>query len=429
MKERLITLVTALLALGLSTFLLSPPQPPTAKISVPTSEDRGKAGLMGVAEWLRRQGVAVASLRNRYGHLPQLAGQPGSGHVLIVSLPAQKDVDKTEWRALQRWVEDGNSLLILGAVFWRPDWSQQEACFCDVKKFLENFDWSLDEDDLGPSKDQPQYAEKSFREKLAAVQAGIKAQLPVEDRLAPITGQPLTHGVQRLSTQVVPHLMEKTWSLQADDDDNLAMNLLLRSDGQAVAFWQISAGKGQIFLSLVADLFSNQRLGQADNARFLANVLSQAMTKGGKVIFDDYHFGLSELYDPERFFSDDRLHRTLAFLGLMWLLYVAGYSSRLAPVRPHPPKLSMRDFVDVTAGFFARCVPEPALAAELLRQLLLDVRLVRRLGDDRQAWLWLERHPQIAPADLAALKRVQAGRRISLLRLAEALRQIRKLAL
>ena len=429
MKERLITLATALLALGLSLFLLSPPQPPEPKISLPSSEDRGKAGLKGMAEWLRRQGVPVASLRNRYDHLRELSGPHGAGHVLVVSLPAQKDVEKAEWRALQRWVEDGNSLLILGAVFWRPDWSQQEACFCDVKAFLKNFAWSLDEDDLEPSKGQAPSGEKSFREKLAAVQAGIKAQIPVDDRLLPIAGQTLTRGVEQLSTQTVPHLMEKTWSLQANDDGNLALNLLLRSDDRAVAFWQISAGQGQIFLSLAPDLFSNQRLGQSDNARFLANLLGQALARDGKVIFDDYHFGLSELYDPERFFSDSRLHRTLAFLGLMWLLYVAGYSNRLAPVRPPAPKPSMRDFVDVTAGFFARRIPEPALAAELLRQFLLDVRRVRRLGDDRQAWLWLERHPQIAPADLAAVKRVQAGRRISLLRLAEALRQIRQLAL
>jgi hypothetical protein len=428
-KERLITLLTALLALGLSLFLLSPPQPPEPKLSVPTSEDRGKAGLKGLAEWLRRQGVAVASLRNRYGHLAELAGPSGRGHVLIVSLPAQKDLEKAEWQALQRWVDDGNSLLILGAVFWRPDWSQQEACFCDVKQLLQHFDWSLDDDDLEPPEAQPQSDEKSFRERIAAMQAEIKAQIPVDDQLLPIAGQPVTEGIERLSTQVVPHLMEQTWWLKTENNGNLALNLLQRSDGAAVAFWQIKAGKGQIFLSLAPDLFSNQRLGQADNARFAANLLNQALANHGKVIFDDYHFGLSELYDPERFFSDDRLHRTLAFLGLMWLLYVAGYSNRLAPVRPHTPKLSMRDFVDVTAGFFARRVPEPALAAELLRQLLLDVRLVRRLADDRQAWQWLECHPQIAPADLAALKRAQAGRRVSLLRLAETLRQVRRLAL
>jgi len=106
-KERLITLATALLALGLSLFLLSPPQPPEPKISLPSSEDRGKAGLKGMAEWLRRQGVPVASLRNRYDHLRELSGPPGAGHVLVVSLPAQKDVEKAEWRALQRHPEAG----------------------------------------------------------------------------------------------------------------------------------------------------------------------------------------------------------------------------------------------------------------------------------------------------------------------------------
>lgn len=425
MKERLITLAMALLALGLSLFLLSPPQPPQPKQSAPTSEDRGKAGLKGAAEWLRRQGVAVASLRNRYDHLPLVAG-PSGGNLLIVSLPPDKAVEQNEWATLQAWLEDGNSLLVLGAALWQPDWSNREACFCDVNSFLENFGWSLSQHEIDLEQPQPGSDRKSFRDKIAAMQAEIQAQLPVEDRLLPVAGQPLADGITQLSTRVVPHQLRTSWSLETEHAGNIAMNLLLRSDGQGVALWQLNAGAGQIFLSLAPDLFSNERMALADNARMLANLVNQALAGDGKVIFDDYHFGLSELYDPERFFSDSRLHQTLAWLGLMWLLYVAGHSNRLAPVRPRLLKLSMRDLVDVTAGFFARRIPDSAVAEELLRQLLLDIRLARRLPDDDHAWHWLEQHPQIPRIELTALRR---GQRIPLTRLTEIIRQIRNTAL
>ncbi|NJD05212.1 MAG: DUF4350 domain-containing protein [Methylococcaceae bacterium] len=425
MKERLITLAMALLALGLSLFLLSPPQPPQPKQSAPTSEDRGKAGLKGAAEWLRRQGVAVAGLRNRYDRLPLVAG-PGSDNLLIVSLPPDKAVEQNEWASLQAWLEDGNSLLVLGAALWQPDWSNREACLCDVNSFLENFAWSLSQHELDPEQPQPGSDRQSFRDKIAAMQAEIQAQLPVEDRLLPVAGQPLADGITQLSTRVVPRQLQTVWSLETEHAGNIAMNLLLRSDGQGVALWQLNAGAGQIFLSLAPDLFSNERLALADNARLLANLVNQALAGDGKVIFDDYHFGLSELYDPERFFRDNRLHQTLAWLGLMWLLYVAGHSNRLAPVRPRLLKLSMRDLVDVTATFFARRIPDSAVAEELLRQLLLDIRLARRLPDDDHAWHWLEQHPQIPRLDLTALRR---GRRIPLTRLTEIIRQIRNTAL
>ena len=55
MKERLITLLTALAALALVVFLLTPPQPNAQKpVSLPTTEDRGADGLKGLFTWLQR---------------------------------------------------------------------------------------------------------------------------------------------------------------------------------------------------------------------------------------------------------------------------------------------------------------------------------------------------------------------------------------
>lgn len=430
MKERLITLLTALAALGLSVFLLAPPQPPAPRVSLPTSEDRGSSGLKGLYTWLQRERVAVISLRKRYTELPRLTAPAQRGSLLIVSAPARTDITPAERQALKHWIAEGNSLLILGAVYDRPNWAESDTDFYELKKLLRDFSWSLVSDTAEPAAPERQdFASKTFKEKVAAVQAEVKAHIPAEERLSAFSRQPLLFGVEHVAAQTVPELLRKSWALSTENNDNLAFSLLKRSDGKGDAVWQIKAGEGQIFLALTPDLFSNTRLNHADNARFFVNLLGQALSKDGKLLFDDYHFGLSELYDPEAFFKDTRLHQTLGFLGVLWILYVIGYSDRLAPVRVPPVKLSMRDFIDATAGFFARRVQQRALAAELVKHLLLDIRLGRRLSDEEQTWRWLEHHPQIPAGQLALLRRAVAQRRISLTRLTNAIIHIRSVAL
>lgn len=431
MKERLITLLTALAALGLTIFLLAPPQPPVEPISLPTTEDRGSEGLKGVYSWLHREQLPLVSLRNRYTELYKSAVKAQRGNVLVISMPAPKEISDAEWRALKLWISKGNSLLILGAVYYRPAWAGEENCFCDVKKFLRGFAWLLDYESLEPESDgRDDIAQKkTFKEKIEAMQANVKSHIPVQDKLATFSKHPLLQNVRQLETQTTAELLRKKWTLAATNADNLALALLKRSDAKLSAFWQIKAGEGQVFLSLAPDLFSNTRLNHADNARFLINLLDQALAKDGTLIFDDYHFGLSELYDPEHFFQDSRLHRTLGFLGLLWLLYVIGYTDRLAPVRAASLKLSIGDFVAGTAGFFARRLKKRALAAELVSHLLLDIRMTRKLRDEEQAWHWLEQHAQITSGQLSLLKRAKLQRRVSLMQLADAVAHIRTVTL
>jgi hypothetical protein len=430
MRERLITLLTALAALGLTIFLLAPPSPQPRPVSLPTSEDRGGDGLKGLYAWLQRERLPVASLRKRYTALAKFAAAPERGNILIASLPAPKEVTKQEWRALSGWIAKGNTLLILGAVYYRPTWAGGENCFCDVKKLLHNFVWTLDWESADSAEDdQEAFDQKTFREKVAAVQSGVKARIPVPDKLLTVSKHPLLNAVESVATQTTPELLEKTWTLAAGHPDNLALALLKLSGKDAPAFWQIKTGNGQVLLALTPDLFSNAQLDKAGNARFFANLLGQALAADGKLIFDDFHFGLSELYDPEHFFNDARLYKTLAFLGLFWLLYVVGYSDRLAPVRPAAAKLSARDFIDAAAGFFARRIDKRALAGELVKHLLADIRASRQLRSETEAWRWLEKHPQVHAGEIALLKRAGQKRRTSLQRLTDTITHIRNITL
>jgi hypothetical protein len=182
----------------------------------------------------------------------------------------------------------------------------------------------------------------------------------------------------------------------------------------AVAGWQMKAGNGQIILMLTPDIFSNHQLNDANNAQFFVNVLNQALSPQGKVLFDDYHFGLSELYDPQNFFKDPRLHKTLLCLGLLWGFYVVGYSPRLAPIRLKGGKLSLLDFTDTTASFFARRVGKRQLAEALVKHLLMDICQRRHLVGEDQALLWLSQHRKIKSQQLALLKLALEKQRLSL---------------
>ena len=432
MKERLITLLTALAALALVVFLLTPPQPNAQKpVSLPTTEDRGADGLKGLFTWLQREQLTVVSFRKRYTELSQDPAQPERGNVLIVSLPAPREIMKPEWSALAKWLDKGNSLIILGAVYHHPAWwSGGENCFCDAKAFLKRFAWTLaEENSTDKIKESTESTAKTFRESITAVQAQVKNQLPQTSRLQSLSIHPLLQDVKTLDAQTSPALLKQHWTLVSDDADNLALRLLGAGDDSAIAAWQMKAAGGQIMLLLTPDVFSNTYLNHADNALFLSNLLRQSLAPKGRLLFDDYHFGLSDLYDPEHFFKDERLHQTLGFLGLLWLFYVIGYTTRLAPVRTPAVKLSASGFIEVMAGFFARRLNQRLLAEALVKHLLTDICKHRHLQNEAETWHWLEQHSRITGEQIKQLKHTQPTSRLSLQRLTNTITYIRTVTL
>jgi hypothetical protein len=428
MKERLITLSTALAALFAVVFLLSPPNPnKPLPVSLPTTEDRGSDGLKGLFTWLQRERLAVVSLRKRYTELGQDPSLPDKGNALVINMPTPREVRETEWKALSGWLEKGNSLIVLGAVYHHPAWATGDDCFCKVKEFLLRFGgWELDGEDVGKPKIKKAI---KLQESLAAIQASVKEQMPQKHLLTPVATPLLLEGVQTLETQITLKLLKKQWTLKSVGTDNLALRLLRIAGQNTLVAWQMSMGKGQVVLILTPDLFTNSQLNRGDNARFLSNLARQLLAPKGHLLFDDYHFGLSELYDPDHFFKDERLHKTLLCLGLFWLCYVMGYTQRLAPVRLPVAKRTTRDFIDVMAGFFARRINKPLLAEALVKHLLVDIHKQRRLSNEAEAWQLLAQHGQITGEQLNLLKRAQSKQPVSLLRLSNTITYIRTVTL
>lgn len=450
MRDRLITMLAAVAALVLVIFLLSPPQSGgQKKISLPTTEDRGNNGLKGLFAWLQSGGIPVASLRHRYSGLLKDPSLPPQGNVLLASLPSPEKIAKSEWSALANWLDRGNSLIIMGAVYYQPDWVQGDDCFCEVKTFLARYQWTLHDDSVVTAEEEegeeakptgqktapkPKPKPKTFQETVTDLKTKLSDQFPENRQLWPLAPIPLLDHVKTLATHITPLRQSGHWTLSSDDKGNIALRLLglegKKGDGDgSPAAWQIKVGGGQVILLLTPDLFSNAQLNQADNAQFFNNLMAQSLAPSGRLLFDDYHFGLSELYDPAHFFKDPRLHGSLWFLALLWLFYLIGHTNRLAPVRPTANKQSAQDFIDMTANFFARRLDKRLLAEALAKQLLQELCRRRHLADEAAALAWLEWHSQVTALQLGLVRQACALQAVPLADLTNTLIEIRTVTL
>ena len=433
MKDRLTTLVTAIAALLLAIFLLTPPAQETAQpVSLPTSEDRGDDGLKGLYKWLQSQDIPVFSLRKRFTSLTKIPELEASGNLLIISMPQHRQALKTEWQELSSWLAHGNSLLILSAIYSKPDWAEDASCLCQIDNILDPQGWNLEslKDEVEPEFESVEQdsgkEDTTLTETIESLRSGIKAFTPTESTLNPLPKITVLDSVTTVQAKITPALLEEEWYLNAKKQGS-ALRLLAYGEDQSITtLWQINNLSDSIYLSLLPDLFANEMLNKADNADLIANIIAQNLGQGGRVIFDDYHFGLSDLYDPDRFFSDPRLHQTIAFIGLLWLLYVVAYTNRLAPVRLVQQNPSTVDFVEAMAGFFTHRLHKRTLAQELVKHLIRDVRRQRHFHDNDETWRWLHDHVQLQTAQISLLERAYRQQKTALEPLTNTITHIRK---
>ncbi len=419
MRERLITLLGALVAAYLVFVLLvGPREPDAAPESVPTSADRGSRGLHGLRSWVSASGIRVNSLRNRYDRLNADAGLRERGNLMIMTLPQAVPARQLEIDALKDWVEHGNALLVLDGsieVFARPQarrWQPSEV--------LDALGFSLEfaDPELGQT-DEP------------GDSAGAQLELDKDGRPKPrgliVRGlHPILHGVRE--AQVRTHSL---YPLALKSKEKFRNALILLDDPLtgSPAFWQVRVGEGTAWISGYAELFGNAALGNGDNARLLANIVTSSLGQDGQVIFDDMHQGLSEVYDPDAFFGDVRLHATLWFIVGFWLIYVLGRSNRIAPLIPQPEPPRAVDFVRAVGGLFARRLSGREVGLGLLRHFFSELRGVRADAGGFD-WELLARQPRVPRRQIDELRAVYSGlsqgRAPDLVRLNNLINNIRK---
>jgi len=406
MRDTLITLAGAFLSFFLLVSLMSPRQEQRL-VSRPTTEDEGKHGLKAVYRWLAENNVNTYSLRRPVTRIDQEA-LPSSGNLMIISLPLGRKALDSEWLALNRWVSDGNTVLVLAGMYHVPQWGEghdwaRESGIIDAIEYMTAEEFSLQREHIEDS-------ETEFD--LTDMREAIEAFKPSSYRLYPAIEHSLFKDIAEMESWHTPgvyqykdeidDIQSAHWSIDSESS-RLALRLMVGESPQQTAMWLLPIGSGWIYLSAFPDLVSNSVLKQQDNARWLANLLTHTVVENGYVIFDDYHFGLSDLYDPEAFFADRRLHNSLLFVGAFWLIYALGRSPRLAPVKKRNRKPATTDFIEAMAGFFTRRIKPRAIAKKLAERLLEDISRQTQL-EGESLWNWLDGHPEIRERDLRRLQ-------------------------
>jgi len=415
MRERLVTLIGALAAVYLVFVLLVPREPPSAPESMPTTVDRGSRGLHGLNAWIESSGLRAKSLRERYDRLPEDAGVPARGNLLILTLPQAVPARQRETDALRDWVARGNGVLVLDGSIESLAQPQPRGLPSGVLSALgftlefadaegEQADQSRDDARMRPDKDGR----------------------PPLHALIPWGVHPVLQDVEEVQVRV---LSLYPLALKSKEKFRTALVLLEDDLTGSPALWQVRIGTGTGWISGYPDLFGNAALGEGDNARLLANIVAGSVGPDGWVIFDDMHQGLTEIYDPKAFFGDARLHATLWFIVAFWLIYVVGRSNRLAPLTRAPELPRAADFVRAVGGLFARRLDSREVAQGLLRHFFAELRGAHAAADGTD-WERLARHPRVPRSQIDALQAAHSGlaqgRTPDLVRLNNLINDIRK---
>jgi hypothetical protein len=413
MRERLVTLALALAALLVFLTLFVHAAGPTAIApSVPDSVDRSDDGLRGAFTWLTEEGVRTRPLRQRFTGVAQMSDLPARGNLLILTLPAAVPYRSDEARALDDWLRRGNTLLVLAALADRPFWARERGVLDGDLHLITGLEVAAEPAQRAATRGKGTTLP-------TPVEPGATPWKPQRATLAPSRAHRYLEGVAGLagySDLPPPRLRVK---LPRGD---FPLCLAHVGSSGACGLWLLADDAGRILLSGFGSLLSNRSLGEAGNARFLANLVSASLGEGGVVLFDDEHQGLSDTYDPDKFYHDRRLYQTLAILGALWLVWVVG-GTRLAPPAVPPPAQGEADLVRTTGAFLAR-VLRPAAAARRMYEHFFQ-RLRRTLReptlDPAPYWEWLENNPRLARADVAQLRSWYADawsdRRVPLARL------------
>lgn len=418
MRERLIVLALAAGALGLFYALFFPkPQgggTTVAESGGPLSNESRADGYLAVWRWLGKESIPAISLRYPYDHLSALAAPP-TGNLLLVTMPQRVAARSAELADLQSWISRGNSLLIVAALDDEPG-------------------WALDTSD--PLLEQRLQTLTGLRFEAATGRSALLRSLSAQ-RLAmrPRGHQPLLAGVASVAARM--QWPARTWRA-TPAGEQLPLEIAARTDDGDATVWLERHGAGQVILMAVASPFSNAGITLADNARLLANIVSWSRGPHGAVIFDDAHQGLTAYYDANAFFIDPRLHHTLGWLLLLWLVFVLGSQPLRARRRGWQP-LDESAYVEATAHYLAAVVRPAAAAQRLIEDFLDALRPWPRTSPSAGAaeagpatgvWPWLEAQAGVSAAQYRELQatyaRSCAGERVNLTRLQNLLAQLRR---
>ena len=412
MKERLVTIGLAAGALFLS-YALFFPKPATDQQAPPRplSAGLGPTGYQGAWRWLTGERVPLVAWRERFDRLSGDQSLKASGNLLLTTLPHELPVHSGEAAQLDAWISRGNTLVVAAGFDDTPPWELAGGGRL-VKDAGRLTRLKFDVVDPTAKKD----GEKA--DPAQALRSALnRVSQPRDIVITPRGVHPLMQGVHSL--RVVSDFPASRWRA-APMDASAILQIADTADGEG-AIWVKRQGEGEIVTLAVAGLFSNREVGKADNAKFLSNLVAWSLREGGAVIFDDAHQGSVSYYDAKAFYADPRLHRTLAWLVLLWLVFVLGVQGLRRHLNDWRPA-DITAFVGTSGDFLASALTPAAAANRMLANFFNSIR--RRLGvaeNGVPTWEWLTSQASVPLVEVTELRelyrRVQDGGRFDLTRL------------
>jgi hypothetical protein len=399
--ERLTTLAFALGALALFLAMLVHNDDSAGRgsgVPRPTSEERHANGYHGAMVWLDEQHIRTVSVRDRFNELIVRPRLPATGNLLVVTLPTATPFKTEELRPLESWIRAGNTLLVLAALCDNPDWAfvlgRPAASELGLLTGLQF--------ELVKTRGAQPASEVGAR---IAATAHAFAR-PQYETLVPNGPHPFFDGMR--TARALSDFPASAWTLKIPYD-GFALSLATeRTTGEGV-LWTRPLGHGRVIVSALGSVFTNRALGLADNGQLLANIVGIALGPGGAVLFDDMHQGLGAAYDPERFYTDPRLYKTIGIAAAVWLCWVLGSTRLRLPIRrASVPREA--ELVQVTGDFLARVVTNDAAARGLFEHLFRRLRGRRAEGlKNTPPWELLEGQPGVTAAELRQLRQWYAA--------------------
>jgi hypothetical protein len=412
MKDRLVTLGLALGALALFYVLFVPkPVPAQNEPALPLSTEIRPDGYRAAWRWLKSEGIPVTALHEGYDRL-NTGGVSVSrtGNILLTTLPHKLAAPPREAAQLDQWVERGNTLIVVAALDDTPLWALTNGSnLIEAAGRLTRLKFTVIKEDASKKEAQPHEPIGSVLKNLVRTQSST---------IEPRGGHPFMEQVK--AVRVLSEFPASRWRGAPMDRSGVLQIGQIAGKGEA-AIWLRRQGRGQVITCAAASIFSNALIGEQDNARLLSNLIAWSRGSAGSVIFDDAHQGVVSYYDAKAFFKDPRLHRTLAWIVLLWFVFVLGMQSLRSRKADWKP-VDVTAFVAGTGEFLAATLTPATAGAGLLANFFNSIRGRRGLvKDGTPDWEWLSAQAGAAGGDLEELRRlqerVQAGRSVDLVRL------------
>jgi hypothetical protein len=358
---------------------------------------------------------------------------PAVGNVLISTAPHVYPPRASEIRPLRDWISAGNTLVVSAALSDTPEWSMAGGAsrtFLSSLQGMTGLSFTqavLPAEEQAESKPEESVESEADEEALEPqVNPFQKLDQPERFEMVPSGDHPLLAAVD--SVAALSEYPTAQWRASAVMSE-VVLQLAHDPKTNEPMMWLARYGKGQVIVVGYGSAFTNKLLGENDNARLLANIVSLSREPHGRVLIDDAHQGLVAFYDPAAFYGDKRLHASLRWLIALWLVFVLG-SRRLRGAQNRWQPVDITSFVRASGGFMARVLKPTTAAQQLFNIFFNDLRRQAGLPIDGQpAWDVIAARSAVAPHDLERLQalhaKVQQGRRIDLPKLQNLLVQVR----